>query len=303
MVMRYLFLSFILAGLSLACNKEQSPLPQPQKPGEGAPRLIFKFRFDSTQVRLDNIGQPSVIPTGHAAQSPIFNGMSAHYIELAQSANTLLGLGEIVYHAPEVSTGGSNAIDFEQSKVAGQNEEFFSIPLKYVNPGTYEWLRVSLAYQNYDIRYKQGSIEATGTIASFIGFNTYVKSVKIKNGSLNVNANKLQGFWAFETSVFGTTYQSSGQAPPGATTVPNPVFATSPVPQGSCVVTGAMVDANGQNKALVITGKESTDIVVTVSLSVNKSFEYTDLNGDGKFEPAAGDQVVDMGVRGMKPYW
>lgn len=293
----------LLFVLFSSCNKEQPSLPSPLKVGEGEPKLIFKFRFDSTQARLNAIGQASVMPLGHSGQSPKFNGMSAHYIELAQSATTLLGLGQVIYHAAEVSTGGSKAIDFSQAKVAGQGEEFFSIPLKYVQAGTYEWLRVSLAYQNYDIRFKQGTYEGTGTVASFIGYNTYIPTLKIKNTDLAVNANKLQGFWAFETNVFGTNYQTSGQAPPGATTVPNPVFATSPIPSGSCVVTGAFLNSAGQNTPLVISGAETRDVVVTVSLSVNKSFEYTDLNGDGKYEPSVGDQVVDMGVRGMLPSW
>jgi hypothetical protein len=50
---------------------------------------------------------------------------------------------------------------------------------------------------------------------------------------------------------------------------------------------------------LVITGNETADIVVTVSLSTNKSFEWMENSTPGYFEPAAGDAVVDMGVRGM----
>ncbi|MCX8081740.1 MAG: hypothetical protein N3F09_10945, partial [Bacteroidia bacterium] len=47
-----------------------------------APRLIFKFVLDSTQARLNNLGQPSTVNTSvNAAQSPSFNGISAHYIE------------------------------------------------------------------------------------------------------------------------------------------------------------------------------------------------------------------------------
>ena len=81
----------------------------------------------------------------------------------------------------------------------------------------------------------------------------------------------------------------------GATTVPNPIFDTSPIPAGSCVVTGAF------DQPLVITGNETKDIVITVSLSTNNSFEWTD-NGDGLFQPEVGDAVVDMGVRGMVPF-
>lgn len=116
--------------------------------------LVMKFRFDSTQTRLNNIGQPAAIPAGHAAQSPRFNKMSAHYIEFAPSMLTALGTGTIVYHAPETTAGGSTAINFAQGVKAGEGETFFSIPLSQMTPGTYEWLRVSLAYQNYDIKFR-----------------------------------------------------------------------------------------------------------------------------------------------------
>ena len=263
---------------------------------ETEPRLIFKFKFDSTQTRLDNLGNPSALPSGHGAQSPRFNKMSAHYIEMTPSQFTELGDGAILYHAPETNIGGVPAIDFSQSNPVGDNETFFSIPLKDVIAGTYEWLRVSLAYQNYDInlRYNWSGInlDMRGTIASFIGFNTYVSNLQIKDSTIAVNANKAQGFWAFET-IYST---SQGQAPAGATTVPNPLFATSPIPQGSCLVTGDF------DTPLSITGNETEDIVITVSLSTNNSFEWIENSTPGFFEPAAGDAVVDMGIRGMKVY-
>ncbi|MBC7874882.1 MAG: hypothetical protein H7Y01_12845, partial [Ferruginibacter sp.] len=100
-------------------------------------KLIFKFKFDSTQVRLNNIGQPQGVAPGNAGQSPVFNKMSAHYIELAPTAVTALGAGAILYHAPETTIGGSTAIDFEKAIFAGNNETFYSIPLKNVTPGEY----------------------------------------------------------------------------------------------------------------------------------------------------------------------
>jgi hypothetical protein len=39
--------------------------------------------------------------------------------------------------------------------------------------------------------------------------------------------------------------------------------------------------------------------VVTVSFSTNRSFEWRDPNGNRAFEPALGETLVDMGVRGM----
>lgn len=269
-----------------------------------AARLIFKFKFDSTQKRLNAVGDSVGIPAGHQAQSPRFNGMSSHYIEMAQSDMTGLGQGDVLYKAAEVSSTGtfSTAIDFDKCTVVGNNQEFFSVPLSQVKPGTYKWLRVSLAYQNYDINYKYTSYFFTGTVASFIGYNTHINSYKIKTQTVAVNADKLQGYWGFETSPAGTPTVITGQAPSGATTVVNPIFATSPIPAGSCVATGQFVNAAGTQQLLTITGKETNDIVITVSLSTNKSFEWAEHSGDTYYEPTAGDTVVDMGIRGLIPF-
>lgn len=260
------------------------------------PRLVFKFRFDSMQPRLNNLGQNAPIPPGHAAQTPRFRKISAHYIELTPNGNTPLGAGKVLYRAAEVTTGGMNAIDFEQSLKVNEGEPFFSVPISSLIAGTYSWLRVSLSYQNYDIRYKYnsgaGNATANGTIASFLGFRTYIKTYTINTLSITENANKDQGYWGFET--FGMTFK--GQAPPGATTVPNPLFSSSPIPPGSCVVTGPFMGP------LVITGNETHDIVITMSLSINRSFEWDDhFSPDGWYQPDAGDKVIDMGIRGLRP--
>ena len=80
--------------------------------GTSTAKVNFIFKFDSTQARLNAVGQPSPMPAGNAGQSPRFNNMSAHYVELAPSAFTALGAGAILYKAPQVSTGGATAIDF-----------------------------------------------------------------------------------------------------------------------------------------------------------------------------------------------
>lgn len=298
-------LPFLFVALALsACRKEpSSPAPAPD-PTPGGPRLVLKFRFDSTQVRLNNFGQPATVPPGRAAQSPRFNKMSAHYVEFAPHALTPLSGGRVVYHAPETTAGGGSAIHFSQSVLAGDGEVFLDLPLSSLTPGSYEWLRVSLAYQNYDIDFRYtdtqfgtGTYDLQGTVASFIGYNTYIGSFLVNQQSVTVNGNRPQGFWAFEViDPLIPTAPITGQAPAGATTVPNPLFATSDIPPGSCVVTGAFA------QPLVITGNESEDLVITVSLSTNMSFEWMD-NGDGLYEPGppANDVVVDMGVRGLIP--
>ena len=285
--------------------------------GEAAEaKLIFRYRFDSTQERLNNTGQPASLPDGNAAQSPVFNSMNTHYIELALNASTPLGKGVILYKAPETDAGGEAAIDFERSVSARNNEVFYAMPLKDIAPGEYEWLRISLAFQNYTVQYHVDTTitittdsttnnividqDFTGTVASFIGYNTYIKSYLIKSQSLTVDGNRKQGYWGFETTLsgegFNETYTTSGQSPEGGTTVVNPIFDTSPVPAGSCVVTAAFIPGK-----LVITGKETENIIVEVSLSTNKSFEWKEVVNNGKWDPLKGEPVVDMGIRGMIP--
>lgn len=257
------------------------------------PMLIVKFKFDKNQVRLNNLGQPSTVAVGNAAQSPTFNSISAHYLEFAPSATTQLGQGEVIYHAPETTLGGSTAIDFSKALISKEDETFLKIPLSQIQSGNYEWLRVSLAYQNYEIKVRNQDVDYTGTLASFVGYNTYIDEHSIKNTTFPVNGNKLQGYWAFALNDY--PYSSSGQAPAGATTVPNPIASTSPIPSGSCVVTGKFPTN------LVITGNETRNVTVTLSLSINNSFEWHEVIQDGKFEPSEGENVVDMGLRGLIP--
>ena len=280
----YMALMLIITMASLySCSSDTS----------SEPMLIVKFQFDPTQARLNNLGQPSTVAAGNAAQTPIFNLISSHYLELAPTANTQLGQGEILYHAPETTLGGSTAIDFSQSKIVSQGETFLKIPLSQVAAGSYEWIRVSLGYQNYQINVRNAGVDYAGTLASFVGFNTYLTTFDIDNSTFPVNGNRAQGYWAFALNDF--PYSTSGQAPAGATTVPNPIAATSPIPSGSCVVTGRFASN------LVIDGTETNDVVITLSLSSNNSFEWQDTNPDGKYEPNASESVVDMGLRGLVP--
>jgi hypothetical protein len=267
------------------------------------PKLIFKFKFDSTQIRLNNIGMPATIPGTNAAQSPVFNGMSAHYIEMAQNDATQVGQGTVLYKAAETECGGSKAIVFCESVVAKDGDVFFSVPISSVTPGTYKWLRVSLAYQNYDVKIKTTSAGVlNGTIASFVGFNTYVTKYKMHNAvmtpTLNGAGNKLQGYFGFYANVSSLEVKTEGQAPQTTVVNPNP---GSPIPPGSCLVTGTFVTNAAPNTGapLVITGSETQDIIITVSLSTNKSFEWKELTYDGLFQPEIGETVVDMGLRGL----
>ena len=280
-----LFLILVSVFSFFSCEDEDDTVNEPY--------LIVKFKFDPNQVRLNNLGQPAVIPSGHAAQSPDFSKISAHYFELAPNAYTQLTQGTVLYHADETTQGGSVAIDFDQAIVVSEGETFLKIPLSQVAQGNYEYVRVSLAYQDYNISIRNNGTDYQGRLASFVGYNTYINTHYIGSNSFPVNANRLQGYWAFALNDF--PYATSGQAPVGATTVPNPIASTSPIPSGSCVVTGKFVEN------LVINGNETKDVVVTLSLSINNSFEWQEVTSDGKYEPSIGENVVDMGLRGLIP--
>lgn len=285
------------------------------KPSEPAPadgNIRFSFRFDPNQERLNNLGQPAVLPAGHAAQTPQFRAMSVHYIELASNAYTLLGAGAVVYKAPETTRGGENAIDFDKALVAPEGQSFLEISLENVPPGTYEWIRASVAFQLYDVFFNINGLPIIGNlndqkaiVASFLGFNTYIGEVKPAEKTLQVNDDKKQGFWVFETDLSApyNTYNAlySGEAPAGATTVVNPLFNSSPVPPGSCVITGKFA------QPLVIAEGDAGTINIILSFSTKQSFEWIDQDGDGKLDLYANgtpnEQIVDMGLRGLIPEW
>ena len=326
MIKKVVALSLVLMLVVSCKKKEADPVPEPPASTTGpvitcptcnfpdtawanvgsGPKLIFKFKFDSTQVRLDNFGLPATVNTAsNAAYSPKFNGMAAHYIELSPNDMTPVGSGVKLFHAPETTCGGSTAIVFCQSTVVKDGEIFFSAPITASLAGTYKWLRVSLSYQNYDIKIKTTSAGIIdGTIASFVGYNTYVSKYKMKSAVMTPTTggvgNHLQGYWGFYTKVFGMDYYSDGQAAQTTVVNPNP---NSPIPAGSCLVTGSFVTnaAPTIGAPLVITGTETSDIIITVSLSTNKSFEWKELTFDGYFQPEIGEKPVDMGIRGMIP--
>ncbi|MFM7015723.1 MAG: hypothetical protein ACKOX3_05275 [Bacteroidota bacterium] len=285
--MKYILAIAVVVLFFTACKDDDTSTPQ-----ASSPKLIIKIEVDSTLDRLGNNGLPVLMPAGHAGQNPVFSKIAAHYLEFSQNANTMIGAGDVLYHAEETTQGGTTAIDFSKSKLITPGQTFLTLPLSDLSAGTYQYARMSLSYQNYDVKFYFAGMPFTGRVASFVGYNTYIGSYKIKDSTVNVNANKLQGYWGVETMYNVTT----GQSPAGATTVPNPIFNTSPIPAGSCLVTGQF------NTPLVITGNETNDVTVTMKLSINKSFEWIDINGNGKWDvDVAGETVVDMGLRGLFP--
>ena len=308
----------ILLGIIISIILIASSSCKKTNPTTTHPHLIFKYKMDSTQARLNNLGVDTPMIAGHWGQSPQFHVMGAHYIELAPGPYTQLGSGAVIYTTPTTTTGGAAAIDFTKEAMGNSGDIFFSVAidslpaLGLMYNTAYQYLRVSLAYQNYDVSFRvDTTLVESGvsvpihqsfpcTIASFVGYDTYLSSYIIKTQPVSVNANKLQGYFGAEELInltqygYSQTFVQTGQA--ANTTVVNPLFGTSAIPAGSCVVTAAFTPGS-----LTITGKETQDIVITVSLSTNKSFEWIDYNGNHEWDALSGEPVVDMGVRGMIP--
>ena len=298
----------LCAAVSYHCTPAADVAPSDPTAG---PRLTFRYRFDTEQERLDNLGQPAEIPAGNAAQTPDFQRLSVHVIDLAPDRFTPYGQGANAYRGAETSRSGAVAIDHDKALVAAAGEVFHTVDLRDLPPGTYEYARVSVSYQEYGLTYNLhdlptlGSLEQQrGTVASYLGYNNYIGTVELHGESIDVNDAKRQGFYAFATDLDApwNAYNtiSSGDAP--GTTVVNPIAASSPIPPGSCVVTGRFAEP------LVITGNETADIDVTLSFSINQSFEWQDANGNDEWDLSAdpngaNEAVVDMGLRGLVPRW
>jgi hypothetical protein len=268
------------------------------------PSLVISFKFDTTQTRLDNVGNPATIDAANAAQSPEFKTLGIHYIELVPTMYTALGAGAVIYKTTETTTGGDNAIDFAVETMVDAINNTIKIPLKDIKAGTYQYIRISLGYQLYNISargdlssFGLGNVDFPINLSSFLGFNSFIKSHKVKDSTFVINGNKKQGFWLGEIHTnFGTyPYHATLQGQNAQTTVTNPLFATSPIPAGSCVVTSDFSAAS-----LTIDPNGTTSKNISVSVSINKSFEWKDNIKNGKWDvyPTA-EPVVDMGVRGI----
>lgn len=276
------------------------------------PSLIISIKFDSTQQRFDAFGDSSTIPIGHAAQHPQFNGLSLHNIELVPNELTPLMGGDVIFIGQETSVGGAIAVDFDQAIIRSNGEVFVEIPINELTPGTYQYVRTSVTYQNYSVNFNLNNVPAfpsgttnlvdqQGTVASFVGFNTYINTLQVNQMDTSIQGNRVQGFWAFESDLTTpySAYNSIYAGQSAGTTVVNPLFNTTPIPAGSCLVTGSFM------QPFEITGTETEDIRVELSYSTNKSFEWQDDNGNGKWDINVGGQtetVVDMGLRGLQAH-
>ncbi len=281
-----LFLFCILSIVFSSCEEEK---PISVK----GPNLLIRLKASGNLPRLDNTGSNSVPAPGNAAVTPTIQQLGLHYIELLPNANTQFGQGEIVYSGEETNFSGPLAIDFSKCKVDDLGIVYLSIPIDEITPGTYFYPRVMLAYQNIELPVVFNGADLKARVAGFVGYNTYIKEYRLDDEVVSLNDDKLQGYWGLEVNFSGFSTVFEGQSPPYLTTSVNPLYATSPVPAGACYLTAELAEP------IVITGNETKDINLELTFSTNQSFEWKEINMDGKFDPNLGEWPVDMGLRGM----
>ncbi len=284
-----------------ACEKEkvikEKALPIP-------PHLIFVINTDSSIFRLDSIGQIALLPAGHRAQSPRMNKFFVHYIELARDFDSL-GQGKVIFKADETTAGGNPSIDFSKAVLTANNQMAFSLPLTKIPLGTYKWLRLGVAYQNFDIKIKQGASHGVATYGSFLSSSVFVNTCKLKTLSLSPTAgagNIGCGYYMIEQRVGGNISGAEGKLTDTLITQVNPM-PYSPVPKGKGIITCAFGSALGQLMPLTIDWNSSKNLVIRIKLSTNQSFEWKESGNDNWFEPDAGDTLKDIGFRGMEAAW
>jgi hypothetical protein len=277
-------------------------------------QLIFKFKFDPTMVRLDDSGIVSPVnlpfpnPQLFAAQDARINFAAANYLELLPNDTTKFMDGLVLYKAPFKQMGLDSGIDISSLKQVAPGEVFYSMSLKDVKPGTYEWMRVGVAYQNFDVNFRVDNYNGinfsgiqNGTVMSFLGYNNYIENLTTKLQPQVINSFKRQGFSSFEANFApgGVTMYPYiyNQFPVDSnTTIVNHLHNKVPMNKKFGIMTAAIVPGK-----LNITGSETQNIVIEINLSTNKSFVWKDLNGNKVWDAISGEPVVDCGFRGMIP--
>lgn len=276
--------------------------------------IHFKIKFDPLQERLNGVGFPTGIGSGNAAQSPVMNSIGVNSLELLNNAFTQSGKGSILFNTPTKTGESSTAIEFSQIKIAKDGEIFLSVPIKDITPGKYEWLRTSIAYQNFDVKmnvlnipFVGNLLDERGALASFSGNNNYITKYKVAEKEDVVNGYKKQGYWSFETKfnpAFVTLNRTfNGYISDGSITFVNPIAQSSPTPASASSITGRL------DTPLSISGTETEDITIVMTLSTNNSFEWEEsINRNGKWDINAQansgqpivEKIVDVGLRSLK---
>lgn len=326
--MKKIALFLLLVSLFTACTK-----------GTNERYLILKFQFTDTLPSYNDTGgiytdfQRQI--DGVEGLTPLFNKISAHQIILLRDSSLASEPG-LYYEGEESFTRrgfDSMGIDYSNATFVKEGENFLTIPLSTIKPGSYEYLKVEFSYQNVNIPFKLDTLVQSfrdpitqvqypgayfngvyaANIASFLGYNTF-----ISNGySINSYFQKMdsqylsRGFYAFETQLGsnGINYPAWTETRRSNVAAVNMLHKYQPNID-KYTYTIAPIHTSKYNKngdfivtqtPLVITGAETESVIINCQLSTYKCFEWQERNGNKIWEPFKGEPIHKVGFRGMKP--
>lgn len=273
------------------CEFPDSLWPQNTAPVQ----LLFRLHLDS------NLASPYILQPGHAAQSPTVLALALEQIELLSEASTLAGKGVMLYTAPQTSCAGAQyylPTNYCKLHLIGDSEIVFSLALNAVPPGTYKWLRLSVAYSEMKIVSRSTSSgNGPSTFAGFYGESVYLTKIKTQNSVLfpKTTVPKQRRYYMFYQEVFGQALQLEGYAPRQS------IFNENPMPTYNNNIYVEFTDLSGNTaKPLLVTGNETTNLEVQLIFGTDKLFEWQEKTADGIFQPEIGETVYDFGFRNLK---
>jgi hypothetical protein len=277
-------------------------------------KIHFIVKFDPLQERLNANGTVAPVLAGRATQTPSMNQIGVECLEVAANNSTPVGKGVSIFQVAPKANSGEIMTQFDQLKMVKDGEIIASVPMKQLGVGKFEYVRLAVAYQNFDVLFSMQEVpfagnftDERGTFAVFLSKSNFIGSHTVASKTERVDGSKPQGYWVFETK-FPSAYATlnrlfSGKVPDSTLTFVNPLHQTAPLPAGSNFITGRF------DTPLSITGQENQDITVTLTLSTNKSFEWDEsIYKNGKWDSNAQantgtpsvERIVDVGFKGLK---
>ena len=269
----------------------------------------FQSEADPDGIRLDRDGNASTIASGDIGITPdSISNIGIHYMELVPDAGTAYKNGIIIYRSAETFEGGEIAIDFDSLLFVAPGTAIFNANLRKIPPGTYSYIRASVACISYDMQIDLDDIpgvdeanDVPSTFYSFLGYRTYIRIIQGDSLTQEVNANRALGFWLLETKHPGSAWNKifQSQVNSNQVTVVNELSGTAPIPNTTGVITGRF------EEPLVITGEEPDDLYITLTFSVNDVLEVEDSNGDGNLDinyqfDVLSEVLKDHGLRSLR---
>jgi hypothetical protein len=285
-IYKYAFVLAVTCILFSCGKKDDDHRPIPKIPPYT--HLTVRIHFDSLQDRLDNYGNISAVPVGHGAQSPAFNSVSIGFIELLTDSTIPYQEGINIYNGTLAINASDTGYTCCTNLLEDGSEFQTNIDSPYI-PGTFKYVRIYFVYENYNVSYFSNGAIYQGAVAAFLSPKTLAYYYRIGDSTITGATVKLNGEWMLEvdTPGYGTILQDRAAA-----TQPNVLYNSLVPPSGGCIVT-CRIDPE-------LTLGDLDSRTITLSISSNKCFEWTEHSDPNYFEPFNGDTIVDVGIRGVK---